>query len=180
MKQLLIKYMIIFVAGFGFVSCDDDDEVLPETYNVNFGALNDSGVSGTAIITIEGNVMTVSIDATGLEASQMHPQHIHGLDNASENATCPPMEADTNQDGMISVEEGMPFYGGIILPLEPFPTAAADGTLLYQESFTLGEGDMPTLDELRPFENRVIVLHGMTVNGTYQATLPVACGQLIQ
>jgi hypothetical protein len=29
-----------------------------------------------------------------------------------------------------------------------------------------------------PLQNRAIVLHGLTVNGTYMVTLPVACGQI--
>lgn len=44
-------------------------------------------------------------------------------------------------------------------------------TIDYKEAFNIS--DMP---ELLPLQNDVIVLHGMTVDGEYIATLPVACG----
>jgi hypothetical protein len=34
------------------------------------------------------------------------------------------------------------------------------------------------LSDLLPLDRRAAVLHGLTVAGTYDLTLPVACGQL--
>jgi hypothetical protein len=49
------------------------------------------------------------------------------------------------------------------------PAATADGT------FTLaGDFATPTTD----LGIRTVVIHGMTVNGTYDAGQPVACGQV--
>jgi hypothetical protein len=140
-------------------------------YRVTLSQLNSSGVTGTAKLTLKGNLLTVRIDATGLEAGKEHMQHIHGLANAQANATCPAASADTNNDGLISLVEGLPFYGGVLQSLTPFSTTPT-GTLSYEATFTID------LAKFLPLENRTIVLHGKTVNGTYDASLPIACGEI--
>lgn len=139
-------------------------------YVAHFHPLNGSGVTGTAHLTLEGDQLRVEIQACGLEPHQVHPQHIHGFEHR--NAVCPPMSADSNHDGILTLEEGLPFYGPIMLALMPFPTADANGCIHYAETFTI------TVDEFRPLQSRTMVLHGMTVNGTYWATLPVACAEI--
>lgn len=63
--------------------------------------------------------------------------------------------------------------------------ADADGKPSFERTFTLGEvefeeeGQVISYADLKPLQNRAIVLHGMTVNGEYVATLPVACGQIM-
>ena len=156
-------------------------------YTADLAMLNESGVSGTAEITLTRNEITVKIQATGLEPNKLHPQHIHGFIENRRNATCPPPSADTNGDGIIDLVEGLPFYGPIIqdlyVPIDTYPMAV-DGDIDYERTKTLGEtefveeGQVATYSELRPLQNRTIVLHGMTVDGEYVATLPVACGQI--
>ncbi|MBC5992490.1 hypothetical protein [Pontibacter cellulosilyticus] len=143
---------------------------LSKTYTADIMALNGSGVMGTATLTLEGDMVTVHIMASGLEPNQLHPQHIHGFMDSNKNAVCPPPSADTDGDGLIELGEGAPFYGPILQPLTPFPTAP-NGTINYTRTFEV------TADML-PLQNNVIVLHGMTVNGQYWATLPVACGEI--
>jgi hypothetical protein len=141
-------------------------------YQVSLTALNNSGVSGTARLSLKGNQLTVTITATGLEANKEHMQHIHGFTDAQQNATCPTVaQADSNKDGLISLAEGLPFYGGVLLELKPYSTTPT-GTLSFEQTYTID------LSKLQPLENRVIVLHGKTVNGTYDASLPVACGEI--
>ena len=118
----------------------------------------------------------------------MHPQHIHGFTENKGNSNCPTPAADTNGDGLVGLVEGLPSYGGVLLelyvPIDEFPVADANGELTYERTFTLGETEFPEEGELisesdlSPLQNRTIVLHGMTVNGEYIATLPVACGQI--
>lgn len=143
---------------------------LNQTYTANIMSLNDSGVSGTATLTLEGNQLTVHIMATGLEPGMVHPQHIHGFMDDNRNAVCPPMSADTDGDGLVELGEGVPFYGPVLLDLTPFPTAP-DGSVNYTQTFTVSAG-------ILPLQNNVIVLHGMTVDGEYWPTLPVACGAI--
>ena len=200
MKTIKLNYALLFTALlFIGVSCStDEDEMMPETnsqdlhvkyenanngakakmYTVDFGELNGSGVTGTAELILEGNDLTVTIMASGLEANSLHPQHIHGFMENKGNSTCPPPSADEDGDGLVSVAEGAPFYGGIqqalILNLEDdlsFPVADEDGKIEFEMTYTVNK-------DITPLQNRAIVLHGMTVDGTYQVTLPVVCGQI--
>ena len=173
------------------VGCDQGSPNAPEpeTYTASLSALNSSGVSGQATVTVDGNQLSVNVDAQGTEAEMVHAQHIHGF--ASEASSCPTLAADTSGNGLISVGEGAPSYGGILVPLdgsldtaeglgdlETFPTG--NGSYSYDMSIATGNlgvnGDRSFSD--RTLENHAIVVHGQTVDGTYEATLPVACGTL--
>lgn len=145
---------------------------LHKTYTADIMSLNNSGVMGTATLMLEGDMLTVHIQASGLEPGMVHPQHIHGFMDSNKNAVCPPMSADMDGDGLVELPEGLPFYGPVLLPLTPFPVAS-DGTIDYKETFDIS--DNPAI---LPLQNDVIVLHGMTVDGVYIATLPVACGEI--
>lgn len=186
-SHLTIKFFVILTI-FSFASgcrhLDDLDDILDDqkdkgkkVFKAELDPLNNSGVSGYAMLTLEGKKLTVEIHAKGLEAEKEHPQHIHGLEN-NENATCPTLSADENGNGLIEIGEGLPFYGPVLLPLKPFPTVSEDGKISYKHTFMLGEGETIAYKDLKPLQNRVIVLHGMTVGGEYMATLPVACGQI--
>lgn len=177
--KILKTLSIAFVTLLTITSCsnDDDNPKAATNYTATLGSLNNSGAIGNASVTVDGNILTVVINASGMVANQPHPQHIHGLEDGS-NGICPPSTADTDDDGIITVAEGAPFYGAILLPLEDFPMADADGNVSYTKTFTLGENGAPTAEELGTIENRVIVLHGLNNSGKYVATIPVACGQL--
>jgi hypothetical protein len=144
---------------------------LNKEYKATLSALNNSGVMGVAQLTLNGNMLTVKIDATGLEALKSHPQHIHGFMENNKNSTCPTMAADTNADGIVDLVEGLPSYGPVLLTLAPTPVADANGEVHYMQTFTISPS-------LLPLQNRAIVLHGLTVNGEYMPTVPVACGQV--
>jgi Cu/Zn superoxide dismutase len=180
------------VVGAGLlVGCDQSGPDGPDatTYTASLGALNDSGVSGQATVTVEGDQFVVNVDAQGTEANMVHAQHIHGF--ASEASSCPTPAADTSGDGLVSVSEGAPSYGGILVPLdgsldtaeglgdlETFPTG--DGSYSYEMSImtsSLDVNDDQSFEDLR-LGDHAIVVHGLTVDSSYQATLPVACGTL--
>lgn len=164
-----------------------------ETYAAVFDTLNDSGVTGVASITRDGDELTVTINAAGLEPNMPHAQHIHGLfegDPTSEareakDSVTPPDSADTDGDGFVEVLEGVPFYGPIILPLtsppindnempisQSFPTAP-DGTIRFSQTYDLGDESMFfglltridfNGDDALPLPLREIVLHGRSVS----------------
>jgi hypothetical protein len=160
-------------------------DMTAKTYRVDFDALNHSGVSGKAMLTLTSTTLTVKINAWGLEANKLHPQHIHGQMDRNKQSTCPTWSADVNMDGIISLAEGLPAYGDVVLSLTPFPTATTNGEIHFEHSYSLAElasgtGEhMVDVNALTSHLNkRAIVLHGMTVNGEYIATLPVACGEV--
>ena len=143
------------------------------TYGAHLMPVNNSNVyAQVEVKLVNDKQLMVSIEASGLEAGKVHPQHIHGFNKPVKNAVCPPAEADVNADGVISVAEGVPFFGPIILPLVPFNLVDENGYLTYNASFSVKAGDF------QPLHKRTVVLHGMTVNGEYIPSLPIACGEL--
>ena len=142
-----------------------------KVYKAELNTLNNSGVMGMAELILDGNQLTVTIYAQGLVPEMVHPQHIHGASENNGNGTCPPDTADTNTDGFVSVGEGVPYYGGVMQALTPFPMAFNE-MIDFQETYTLNE-------PLSPLQNRAIVVHGMYVNGVYDPSMPVACGQIV-
>lgn len=143
-------------------------------YSVLLQPLNGSGVTGVARMDLDGSALTVTIVASGLEANQTHMQHIHAIDHG--NSTCPPPSADANGDGIVSFAEGLPFYGPVRLPLTvsgtTYPFIGPSGTVSYSRTFAVDPHDFLAL------QTKVVVLHGLTVNGAYDPTTPVACGQI--
>ncbi len=166
----------------GLGGCDDDGEVVGVDtrfeYSGNFVALNASGVAGVADVIVDEaeNDFEVSVEAGGLDANITHAQHIHSA------ATCPTMSADANSDGFLDVVEGIPAYGGILIPLDSdltdqeagdAPSADASGEVDYGMSTTFDamiasvsgsdsdafvelEGGAPLAPQLR-----TVVLHGV-------------------
>ncbi|NJB87811.1 Cu/Zn superoxide dismutase [Lewinella marina] len=142
-----------------------------DRYVADLSSLNGSGVMGQATLTLEDGMLTVHIEASGMVPDVAHAQHIHGHMDSPRASVCPPPAADTNNDGMISVGEGAPFYGGILLALTPFPVADASGNIDYTNTFEY-TGDLGQL------QKRAIVLHGGNFGGDFIPSLPVACGKI--
>jgi hypothetical protein len=156
-------------------------------YSTEFTALNNSGVAGRAVLLIDqdARTLTVDIQATGLEAGQMHIQHIHGFAD-DQDAVTPTIAQDGDGDGFVELAEGLATYGPIQLnlTLDPdsaahdhgteghdhtagsvFPTVGADGVLNYREAFHFDANDpnaQAIFDGITPLELKEIVLHGMT------------------
>ena len=156
-------------------TCDDEDkdEECPTDFEcpdeagdfwVDLHAINGSGVTGDVWIGLnEFQQLTVSVEASGLQANVTVPQHIHGFEDNTINAVCPPLAADADEDGLISLNEGAPYYGPVLVPLEPFPLTDVYGDVSFEQTFDAGD--------TCPLLNRVIVLHAPD-------GLPVACGQI--
>ena len=173
------------------------------SYLADLGPLNGSGVTGTASVVVnDDGTLTVTIAATGLTPGEVHPQHIHGFDDASANSVVPPASA-AGDDGVLSVADGLPFYGPVRLPLATtggplFPVATDAGTVDYARTFTdaeaaaisagpggvggLGEmlaSGIGSVSDLFPLDNREVVLHGLVLDGAYSMTTPAAAGDLV-
>lgn len=171
------------------------------SYQADLGAVNSSGVSGTGMVTLDGNTATVMIEASGLLAGAPHAQHFH----IGAQGTCPSdgLEDDADGDGFVSVSEAAKYYGAIGtsltldgdtspdsgLAVDRFPTAEG-GSLTYERTFEV------TDDVHQAFEagTAVLVVHGVDKDGSgaydgavksdldpslpMEATAPAACGSL--
>jgi hypothetical protein len=154
-----------------------------------------SNVTGTARLKVDGTKVHVNIHVRGLTPNLPHAMHIHGI--LGDPNVCPPASADTSGDGLISLEEGAPFYGPVdtsfttsgdtsaasALALERFPVADADGNLNYNRTFTIPQDVLDSLGSLH------LVIHGLALDGNadgpvggydtlFEAVLPVACGTI--
>jgi hypothetical protein len=154
-----------------------------------------SNVTGTASLKVDGTQVHVNIHVRGLSPNLPHAMHIHGI--LGDANVCPPASADTNGDGLVSLEEGAPFYGPIDtsftengdtsaasgLALERFPVADAEGNLNYNRTFTIPQNVIDSMGALH------IVVHGLDRSGDatgpvggydslFEAVLPVACGTI--
>jgi hypothetical protein len=196
-KALALPTVALAAAAFPLLAVSPALAAGDGSYQADLGALNDSGVSGTGMVTLSGDQATVMIEASGLLAGAPHAQHFH----IGAQGSCPTDADDENGDGFLSVTEGAPFYGAIGtslttegdtspdsgLAVDRFPT---DGTLSYQRTFTVSED----VQEAFAKGTAVLVLHGVDKDGsgTYdgdvmsdldpslpmEATAPAACGAL--
>lgn len=171
------------------------------SYQADLGAVNMSGVSGTGMVTLDGNTATVMIEADGLLAGSPHAQHFH----IGALGQCPTndLSDDADGDGFVSVSEAAKYYGAIGsslttegdtspdsgLAVDRFPTAEG-GSVSYERTFEV------TDDVHAAFEagTAVLVLHGIDKDGSgaydgdvvsdldpslpMEATAPAACGAL--
>jgi hypothetical protein len=201
MKKILLCTALVVIGALPLSA------IAATSYSAVLNPLNNSGVSGTANLFLDGDLLTVNLTAFGLEPNQVHVQHIHGrLDsnNMPLDSTSPTLAQDDDGDGFVELAEGLDTYGPIILQLTSppgdtmsgFPTAP-DGQINYSQTFDLSVqsqfGTSFTSEQLLPLFLREIVVHGMTVgevgegtpgevNGIaeYKPTLPVASGEIFE
>lgn len=198
MKKILGIALIMIV----LVSCgsDDDDnggsirapQPQPEeqTEGVFRAVLNSlnpevSSAVAPAQVRIEGDIFEVEMFPGSLGVAE-HAQHIHA------GKRCPSEADDTNNDGVIDVNEAEAVYGNVLVPLDSDlstdgGTFSSDNSYVYQESASLSQmlANL-NLDTLNP-EGLVMDIHGVpestelppTVQGS-KADLPVACGTLLR
>jgi len=154
-------------------------------YQVDFIALNNSAVQGGAFLALdfETNQLTIITGASGVEAGQTHPQHIHGFPPGTPDANTPTLIQDTDLDGFVELAEGLPAYGPILLNIQSPPGSGLAGfprpdgnSFAFVETYDLDDltFDMSPTDDVAPVplrqvltaENltqREIVLHGVSL-----------------
>ena len=178
----------------------------PTIYRAELHALNrgttGAKAKGEAIFTIDGDQLTITIDAQGLPPNMMHLQHFHGFKDGHA-AACPDAAADKNDDGVIDLIETEPYAGTTMVPFhddpvsmeipsETYPKANADGSYHYEKTVSLKALQAAFAkkfdsDDLG-LDRRVVFIHGVPADtalpksaaslGTIpaQVTLPIACG----
>ena len=173
------------------LASDNSSSTDPSTYMASLRPLNGSGVTGFANLSLNsqqpGASLMASVNARGAEPNQIHPLHIHGMTDGTA-AECPPIAADVNHDGLISVFEGAPFYGPIKVsftsPATPFgapaittlfapfagapvlanfPHSSNAGRISYNNTIPFDTSNhfaVEALSSLMPLTDQHIVLHG--------------------
>lgn len=154
-----------------------------QVYQVTLAPENGSGVSGRATIVQRGDRARVTLVVSGLEPGTIHASHVHGFAGQPQDrpSEVPPPSAaddDPTPNGLgpdiTSETESTPFVGHIIRTLSRSFRANARGVGRFQAMVDLRHQDYPV--NILPLTIRMVEVHGMTVDGVYQPTVPVAGG----
>ncbi|MFI0713588.1 hypothetical protein ACH4SK_23610 [Streptomyces inhibens] len=171
-----------------------------KAFQINLKQLNSSGGSGTAMLSLNGNQLTVKIESEGLVPGQPHAQHIHGSTDGHD-FQCPDASADTDGDGIVNNTEATVHYGDINITLttegdtspdsglavDRMPKADAQGKLSYERTIPVSQDVVDHIKDLH------VVQHGIDPNGNkkydfgagkseldpklpQEATAPAVCG----
>jgi len=158
-------------------ACGQSQEL--DRYTARLGAINDSGVSGMASLSLDGDRLLVEIDAEQMVPGRIHPQNLFAGNGEQGRARCPTAATDADESGLVTPVEVQDAFGPGAVPLEPFPTVGSDGQLAYRLTSELKPGELEKLD------GRVLVLHGLGGGSSddapadgYEPGMPVACGRL--
>lgn len=141
------------------------------TVHANLTSLNNSGVTGTATVTVNGNKLDASIDASGLLAGAPHAAHIHFGETALHE--CPTQAADGG-DGQLTTGEGLRFYGPVVVSFTTSGDTSAASVLAIDRYSTAPGGvidyDRNAIKTRRAVAKAVaagegvVVLHGVDYN----------------
>lgn len=179
-----------------------------ETYTAKLNGLNagvvGSQVTGEAVFTIDGDRLTIVVDADGLPPNMMHLQHFHGFKDGGD-ARCPDSAADKNGDGLTDLIETEAYAGTTMVPFhddpatmeipsDSYPKADAGGSYRYEKSVSLKDLQAAFAEKFGTggldLDRRVVFIHGIPADaklpesaaslGTIppQVTLPIACGEI--
>ncbi|WP_438854423.1 hypothetical protein [Agromyces sp. M3QZ16-3] len=196
-------------AAYAGHDANPSDKVASYSYDLNAvqpADVPESRASGTTRVkALPNGKLQVTVEAWGLSPNLPHAMHLHGVPGDATDMACPGPAA-AGPDGVVTVLDGAPFYGGILtsltstgdvspasaLALDRFAMADADGHLYYQRTFT----DVPGYTDAGTVQ---VVVHGIDFdrNGAYafnpadpfssrssslgagiplEATVPVLCG----
>ena len=190
-------------------SCDSNDTIdIPVTrFTATLSPLNSQVgvVTGTAALEIAGDLMRVTVNATGLDGS-LHLQFV------GSGLACPTTAADTNNDSFVDIQEGLVGYGAFLLALDTTLTSRvvsdssgfpSGNTIAYLQRARLSAvenamrgaptsefvANIPLTGDFNPAGLAVLITGDntglpptvATLPGfTQQESLPVACGVLSQ
>jgi len=145
------------------------------TVNANLNPIEGSGVdgSGTAMVKVDGNKITVTMAAMGLLADQPHAAHIHFESDARHE--CPTLGDDSDDNGHLNTSEGAPAYGPVVVSLTKTGDTSPDSTLAVDRFDTAEGGEISYQRGSIKVESEVaqaiadgegvVVIHGVDYNG---------------
>ena len=166
---------------------------------------NGDAFGSTRIKALPNGKVQVKVEAWGLAPGLPHAMHLHGFAGEQPDRACPGPD-DAGTDGVVTVVDGIPYYGEILasltttgptgtdsaLALDRFPVADENGYLKYSRTFE-NEAAYAEAGSVQ------VVVHGIDFddNGAYafnpedpfasrssslsesiplEATVPVLCG----
>jgi hypothetical protein len=163
---------------------NDDVDAPGVVYTTQIQALNDSGVSGSVSVSLDGTQFTVHVTASGLVPNQIHPMHIHGFpsDKPSDD---PDDDYDFNDNGTIDDAEAEEAAGPPLVPIvnakdpneHPFDYFKSDthGKIDSTRTYQLTQDDVKLL---QPLDIRTFEIHGIKEQGDYLPEQPAGYGKL--
>lgn len=152
-------------------------------YQATLTPVNNSGVTGVAIVTQANNSLTVDIQATGLAAHHVHAQQIDGF-TSGQSSAAPTTANDSDADGYVESTESMTATGPVLLDLSTsnpravlaagpgdhaslsYPVADAQGYEHYHQVFPFspgGVGAASTAQALGTLAGHVLEIDGLSV-----------------
>lgn len=203
--------LVLGTAGAASAAHDDNPSAKVASYSYSLDSIQPNDVPGseawgtTRVKALPNGKLQVTVEAWGLSPNLPHAMHLHGVPGDATDMACPGPDA-AGADGVVTVVDGAPFYGGILtsltstgdvspgsaLALDRYAMADADGYLYYQRTLTSAAGytDAGTVQ---------VVVHGIDFDGNGQyafnpdnpfssrssslgagipleATVPVLCG----
>ncbi len=170
-----LRHAMVAIAGAALPLVFAGTAQASDSVTFPLNELNGSGAHAEATLTVMDGDLHVQINGEGFTPELVHAQHIHGAVNGTE-FVCPGPELDTNGDGQVATEEGLPAYGDVFVALttegdtspasglavDRMPVADADGTITYDRVIPAEMLPAGTIDNLA---NLHIVQHGLDVNG---------------
>lgn len=161
---------------------------------------NSQAGGSTRVKALPNGKLQVTVEASGLAPNLPHAMHLHGVVEGTDEA-CPGPAQDADDNGFVTVVEGIPSYGGILtsltttgdtspasaLALTRFATADADGNLYYKRNIRVSDDAYAEAGTVQ------VVVHGIDINGNgaydfeagpsslgdafpLEGTIPVLCG----
>lgn len=201
---------VLTMAGTAAAAHDENPSDRVATYEYSLDAVqpetvpNSQASGSTRIVALPNGKVQVKVEAWGL-APGVHAMHLHGVPGADRDNACP-SPAAAGDDGVVTILDGAPFYGGIVasltttgdtspasaLALDRFPVADETGYLEYSRTFD----DAAAFAEAGTVQ---VVVHGIDFDGSggfafnpddpfasrgasinpdipLEATVPVLCG----
>jgi glucose/arabinose dehydrogenase len=189
LKKLAVSLLLAAVAAVALASLAFAEGRESE-FEARLTQQNDPNATGEAEQKVEGRQIETRIKSEGLAPDLPHLQHIHAKPEGV--STCPTLQADTDGDGLVTVQEGVPFYGPVRVSLTTRgDTSAASGGAL--DRFPVAD-DKGRIDYSREFRvppevaehlgDFAIVQHGVDLNGNgmydnaLEVSLPADCGPI--
>ena len=159
-------------------------QAAPINYVFTLVPENNSGVTGSGTMVLNGTLLTMTFNASGLVPNQIHPTHIHGqLGAQAPSTSLAPPSADTNKDGFVEKPEGAVFEGPPIFDLPPTGTpmgysTAPGGVVSFTQTFDLTNTSLYDPDKMGlpltladiegttggntvPLVDRLVEIHGL-------------------